>query len=61
MNLPHFALACRWCDAVISAPCELGGIQTLAERFKLAGWRWIDGWATCPDCSVKHRAKQEAA
>lgn len=58
MSQPCCTLSCRWCDAVISAPCELGEIPTVVVQFEVAGWRWIDGWATCPECSA---AKQEAA
>jgi hypothetical protein len=61
MNTPHLALACRWCDAVVSAPCTADEVLTVKARFELAGWCWIDGFTVCPTCSAKHRAKQEAA
>jgi hypothetical protein len=43
---------------VLSVPCDLAEVPGVTEWFELVGWRWIDGWATCPECSA---AKQEAA
>lgn len=61
MSKPQLAMACRWCDAVISAPCEADEIPTVSARFEQDGWTWIEGFATCPKCSVERSTKQEAA